>query len=137
MVGPRRSLSVDCVSFERSPLRLSGSIYSPDIESMTATAALVPIQIHHSDFLHRIRVALFAPHFFLLPISMSRPLRTVHHVRDICPRFRVLVIGRRNAGKTTILQKMSGSNGNDVEIRDSKGKMVSGSCFLYHKHLKE
>jgi ABC-type branched-subunit amino acid transport system ATPase component len=58
---------------------------------------------------------------------MSRTIRTVQQIQDICPRFRVLVIGRRNAGKTTILKKMSGSDGNDVEIRDPEGNKVTSS----------
>ncbi|KAJ6590312.1 hypothetical protein B0H10DRAFT_1830850 [Mycena sp. CBHHK59/15] len=46
---------------------------------------------------------------------------TAKDIRQLCPQFRVLVIGRRNAGKTTILKKMSGSDGSDVEIRDVNG----------------
>ena len=39
-------------------------------------------------------------------------------------RFRVLIIGRRNAGKTTILEKMTGSEeGAMPEIRD-RGRLV-------------
>jgi hypothetical protein len=30
-------------------------------------------------------------------------------LRQVCDRFRVLIIGRQNAGKTTILEKMTGS----------------------------
>ncbi|KAJ7321942.1 hypothetical protein DFH08DRAFT_712480 [Mycena albidolilacea] len=60
---------------------------------------------------------------------MSRTLLDVQHIQDICPRFRVLVIGRRNAGKTTILKKMSGSDGSDVEIRDVEGKKVDPSIL--------
>jgi GTPase SAR1 family protein len=40
-------------------------------------------------------------------------------------RFRVLIIGRRNAGKTTILEKMTGSEeGAKPEIRDKEGRLV-------------
>ena len=36
-------------------------------------------------------------------------------------RFRVLIIGRRDAGKTTVLEKMSGSEvGAKPEIRDKE-----------------
>jgi len=43
----------------------------------------------------------------------------------ICKRFRVLIIGRRNAGKTTILEKMTGSEvGDKPEIRDKEGRLV-------------
>ena len=43
----------------------------------------------------------------------------------VCDRFRVLIIGRRNAGKTTILEKMTGSEeGAKPEIRDKEGRLV-------------
>ena len=46
-------------------------------------------------------------------------------IRNLCPRFRVLIVGRRNAGKTTILEKMTGSEaGVKPEIRDERGKLV-------------
>ncbi|KAJ6522849.1 hypothetical protein B0H10DRAFT_2206114 [Mycena sp. CBHHK59/15] len=60
------------------------------------------------------------------PISMSY---TAQEIRELCPQFRVLVIGRRNAGKTTILKKMSGSDGSDVEIRDVNGNKVDPSVL--------
>ena len=50
----------------------------------------------------------------------------------ICERFRVLIIGRRNAGKTTILEKMTGSEvGAKPEIRDKEGQLVV-RAFLTH-----
>jgi ABC-type hemin transport system ATPase subunit len=45
-------------------------------------------------------------------------------LRRICRRFRVLVLGRRNAGKTTILKKMAGSEDGACEVRDHHGKLV-------------
>ena len=43
----------------------------------------------------------------------------------LCKRFRVLIIGRRNSGKTTILEKMTGGEaGAEPEIRDEKGELV-------------
>ncbi|KAF8505972.1 hypothetical protein F5888DRAFT_1604438 [Russula emetica] len=43
----------------------------------------------------------------------------------VCKRFRVLIIGRRNAGKTTILEKMTGSDeGAKPQIRDKEGHLV-------------
>jgi GTPase SAR1 family protein len=56
-------------------------------------------------------------------------------LRGLCDRFRVLIIGRRNAGKTTILEKMTGSEeGAMPEIRD-RGRLVvcasfSRMCFI-------
>src|ERR1700761_9554935 len=41
-----------------------------------------------------------------------------------CPRFRVLIMGKANAGKTTILQKMCQTTEAPI-VRDSSGKLVS------------
>jgi GTPase SAR1 family protein len=50
---------------------------------------------------------------------------------QLCNRFRVLIIGRRNAGKTTILEKMTGSEvGAKPEIRD-KGRLVVRASLIY------
>ena len=43
----------------------------------------------------------------------------------LCKRFRVLIVGRRNAGKAAILEKMTGSEaGTAPEIRDEDGELV-------------
>ncbi|KAJ6624346.1 hypothetical protein B0H10DRAFT_1784732 [Mycena sp. CBHHK59/15] len=62
---------------------------------------------------------------------------TAQDIRKLCPQFRVLVIGRRNAGKTTILKKMSGSDGSDVEIRDVNGNKVFALTTLYRRGMSE
>jgi hypothetical protein len=50
----------------------------------------------------------------------------------LCKRFRVLIIRRRNAGKTTIPEKMSGSEvGAKPEIRDKEGRLVVGASLIY------
>ena len=50
----------------------------------------------------------------------------------LCQRFRVLIIGRRNAGKTTILEKMAGSEeGAKPEIRDNEGNLVVWASLIY------
>ncbi|KAJ7487976.1 hypothetical protein FB451DRAFT_1025960 [Mycena latifolia] len=49
---------------------------------------------------------------------------TIDQIKEKCPRFRILVLGRRNAGKTTILKKMCGSDGSDLEIVNVKGEKV-------------
>ena len=55
--------------------------------------------------------------------------------KRVCDRFRVLIIGRRNAGKTTILEKMTGSEvGAKPEIRDKEGRLVVRP-FLIHLTL--
>jgi len=46
-------------------------------------------------------------------------------LRRLCTQFRVLIMGRRNAGKTTILEKMTGSEaGVEPEIHDKEGRLV-------------
>ena len=53
-------------------------------------------------------------------------------LHTICDRFRVLIIGRRNAGKTTILEKMTGSEvGAKPEIRDKQGRLVVRPFLIY------
>ena len=43
----------------------------------------------------------------------------------LCPHFRILVIGRANAGKTTILEKVCGiAKGTKSIIYDEGGKQV-------------
>lgn len=44
-----------------------------------------------------------------------------------CPRIRVLVMGRRNAGKTTLLEKMTRSSNNEFILRNEKGELVSSA----------
>jgi hypothetical protein len=52
-------------------------------------------------------------------------------LRRLCDRFRVLIIGRRNAGKTTILEKMTGSEeGAKPEIRDKEGRLVVRASLM-------
>ena len=42
----------------------------------------------------------------------------------ICPHFRILIIGRANAGKTTILEKVCGvQQGTKPIIHDKDGKL--------------
>ncbi|KAF8495671.1 hypothetical protein F5888DRAFT_1946930, partial [Russula emetica] len=52
-------------------------------------------------------------------------------ISRVCKRFRVLIIGRRNAGKTTILEKMTGSDeGAMPEIRDKEGRLVDDPTLV-------
>uniref|UniRef100_A0A0W0FUE1 G domain-containing protein n=1 Tax=Moniliophthora roreri TaxID=221103 RepID=A0A0W0FUE1_MONRR len=62
---------------------------------------------------------------------------TISHGRDPedvvkkhVPRFRVLVMGRRNAGKTTILQKMTQSSDGQFVVHDSNGNQVDPGSIL-------
>ena len=41
-----------------------------------------------------------------------------------CKRFRVLVVGPRNAGKTTILERLTGDSIKKAEIKSPDGKIV-------------
>ena len=53
-------------------------------------------------------------------------------LRRLCDRFRVLIIGRRNAGKTTIIEKMTGSEeGAKPEIRNTEGDLVVWASRAY------
>ncbi|KAF7368446.1 GTP-binding protein [Mycena venus] len=54
---------------------------------------------------------------------------TIEQIKERCPRFRILVIGRRNAGKTTILKKMCDSDGSDLRIVDRNGNEVDPSIL--------
>ena len=56
-------------------------------------------------------------------------------IRRECPRFRILVIGKANAGKTTILRKVCNAKpdakpiiydaeGKELIVNDAKGKKV-------------
>src|SRR5271170_2360691 len=44
-------------------------------------------------------------------------------IRKKFPRFRILILGRANAGKTTVLKKMCETNENPI-IRDQSGRKV-------------
>ncbi|KAG8956980.1 hypothetical protein FRC03_010649 [Tulasnella sp. 419] len=47
-------------------------------------------------------------------------------IRQMCPRFRILIIGKANSGKTTILQKMCGTTDTPVVI-DKDGNKIDHS----------
>lgn len=48
-----------------------------------------------------------------------------------CPHFRILVIGRANAGKTTILEKVCGvQSGTEPIIYDQNGKLNQTLSYL-------
>ena len=50
-------------------------------------------------------------------------------LRSMFKVLRILIVGRANAGKTTILQKLCNST-EDPMIFDSKGNQVSDYCCL-------
>ena len=51
-------------------------------------------------------------------------------VRSKISHFRILIIGRANAGKTTILKKVCNSV-EDPEIYDTNGDKVTITSFVY------
>jgi len=49
----------------------------------------------------------------------------ISNFRKMCPRFRVLIVGRANSGKTTILKKMCDAAAEEKPIvRDKSGTEV-------------
>ena len=65
--------------------------------------------------------------------SIYHPLLPAMHkaidLRSKCRHFRILVIGRANSGKTTLLKKVCNSV-EDPEIFDPSGKKVRGTYYL-------
>ncbi|KAG1719835.1 hypothetical protein EDB19DRAFT_1613060, partial [Suillus lakei] len=57
-------------------------------------------------------------------------------LRERIGRFRVLIIGRANAGKTTILQKVCNTT-EDPEIYDTKGKNVQAIIYVMHASIAD
>ena len=51
-----------------------------------------------------------------------------------CPHFRILIIGRANAGKTTILEKVCGvaKGMQPIIIHDKRGKLDESSVYFSH-----
>lgn len=59
-------------------------------------------------------------------------------VKEFCPRIRILVMGRRNAGKTTLLQRMTQSSDGRFVLRGEDGKLVSIRALQQcdsHRHI--
>ncbi|KAG1792495.1 uncharacterized protein HD556DRAFT_1309314 [Suillus plorans] len=54
------------------------------------------------------------------------------NLRERIGRFRILIIGRANAGKTTILQKVYNTT-DEPEIHDTKGKKVQMMIYAMHR----
>ena len=53
----------------------------------------------------------------------------IENIREKFGRFRILVIGRANAGKTTILKRICDST-EDPEIYDDRGRKVRFSFLI-------
>jgi stage III sporulation protein SpoIIIAA len=52
--------------------------------------------------------------------------RTAEQIRAECPQFRILIIGKANAGKTTILRKVCNAKPDEKPIvYDAEGKVVN------------
>ncbi|KAJ7932367.1 hypothetical protein B0H13DRAFT_1593175 [Mycena leptocephala] len=59
------------------------------------------------------------------------PEDSIIGIHSKCPRFRILVIGRANAGKTTLLKRVCNSV-KEPKIYDKDGKKVCLSSSLIH-----
>jgi septin family protein len=57
-------------------------------------------------------------------------------LRERIGRFRVLIVGRANAGKTTILQKVCNTT-DDPEIYDTKGKKVRAMIYATRQAIAD
>jgi septin family protein len=72
------------------------------------------------------------------PSSVKRNDERAQKLRKKAGRFRILIIGRANSGKTTILQKICKTDENP-EIFNSEGEKVCCMCpynFVYLDHFK-
>ena len=68
---------------------------------------------------------------FLWFVDLSNMDISPEELHRLCKRFRVLIMGRRNAGKTTILEKMTGSEeGTMPEIRNEDGELVVRASLI-------
>jgi GTPase SAR1 family protein len=57
-------------------------------------------------------------------------------LRYLYKQYRVLIIGRRNAGKTTILEKMTGSDeGARPVIRNKEGHLVVRTSLVHLRSI--
>ena len=77
-------------------------------------------------------------HRIVLPALLVTLIHTVE-IKDVKEKFgwfRILVIGRANAGKTTILKKICNSTENP-EIRDDKGNKVQLYFMLATPQITE
>ena len=67
--------------------------------------------------------------------SSDLPVRqgalSADQIRDECPQFRILIIGKANAGKTTILRKVCNAKPDAKPIvYDANGKKISTKVWL-------
>jgi len=57
-------------------------------------------------------------------------------MRQTTERFRVLIIGNANAGKTTILEKVCSAKGRSPEFLDADGERVRDLLSKYPSRLR-
>jgi GTPase SAR1 family protein len=58
------------------------------------------------------------------------------NLRKMIGRFRVVILGRANAGKTTILQKVCNTT-DDPEIYNTKGEKVRSIINIMHASIAD
>ncbi|KAF9059042.1 hypothetical protein BDP27DRAFT_1431908 [Rhodocollybia butyracea] len=63
-------------------------------------------------------------------VAFEKFANVAETVKEYCPRIRILVMGKRNAGKTTLLKKMTNSSDGEVILRNGDGKIVSEPGIL-------
>ncbi|KIK55632.1 hypothetical protein GYMLUDRAFT_263975, partial [Collybiopsis luxurians FD-317 M1] len=77
-----------------------------------------------------------------LKLSFEKFANVRQTVKGLCPRIRILVMGRRNAGKTTLLQKMANSSDGQAIIHSREGELIDPDTILRpsvergHSHIE-
>jgi hypothetical protein len=88
---------------------------------------IILLQYHHPPRSHPRPLFLFPSMSNSTPSSINRNDKRAQELREKAGRFRILIIGRANSGKTTILQKICKTN-EKPEIFNSKGEKVCCMC---------
>ncbi|KIK55634.1 hypothetical protein GYMLUDRAFT_248453 [Collybiopsis luxurians FD-317 M1] len=65
-----------------------------------------------------------------LTVAFEKFANITQTVKEYCPRIRILVMGRRNAGKTTLVQMMANSLDGEVMIRNEEGNEIDPDNIL-------
>jgi septin family protein len=68
------------------------------------------------------------------PSDVNRNEDRAEELRKKAGRFRILIIGRANSGKTTILQKICKTDENP-DIFNGKGEKVRRMCLYYVSYI--
>ena len=66
----------------------------------------------------------------------SETTRDFQNLQEKFGRFRILIVGRANAGKTTILQRICNSTEHPEVFDGDRNKVRIGSMLFCHSHLE-